>query len=98
MKRLIQRGLSISLLQSQRIKVLADRQGVAQSDVVRQLIDIALPFAESGQGIDYARLITLIEFSSLALDTLIHRLSPTDADRLLERAIANARTYHASQG
>jgi hypothetical protein len=98
MKRRVQRGLSVSPDQNQRIKALAVRQQISEAAVVRKLIDAALPFAETGQAIDHGRLITLLEFASLALDTLIHRLSPADAEPLLERAIANARTYHAPQG
>ncbi|KUR75320.1 hypothetical protein [Novosphingobium sp. Fuku2-ISO-50] len=98
MKRRVQRGLSVSPEQNQRIKALSERHQISEAAVVRQLIDAALPFAESGQAIDHARLVTLIEYASLALDTLVHRLSPADAEPLLERAIANARTYHAPQG
>jgi hypothetical protein len=98
MKRRVQRGLSVSPEQNLRIKALSQRQQISEAAVVRKLIDAALPFAESGHAIDHARLITLIEFTSLALDTLINRLSPADAEPLLQRAIANARTYHAPQG
>jgi hypothetical protein len=96
MARLVQCGLSISPSQLQRIKALAEQQGTRQADVVRRLIDIALPFAEGAQGIDYGRLITILEFTSLALDTLVQHLAPQEADRLLDLAIAHGRKYHAA--
>jgi hypothetical protein len=96
MARLIQTGLSISSAQHRRIKALAERQGVTGADVVRHLIDIALPFAEGAHGLDYARLLTILEFASLALDTLIHKHAPEDSDRLLDLAVEHAKKYHAA--
>ena len=96
MSRLVQCGLSISPSQYQRIKSLAQRQHKRQADVVRGLIDIALPLAERGHSIDYARLITIFEFTSLALDTLVQRAAPEEADRLLDDAISHAKKYHAA--
>jgi len=96
MARLVQTGLSISSPQYQRIKVLAEQQGVTVADVVRHLIDVALPFAEGRHGLDYARLLTILEFTSLALDTLIHKHAPDDSDRLLDLAVDHARKYHAA--
>ncbi len=98
MSRLIQRNIYLTPAQHQRIEALAAKEGLPQADLIRKLIDIALPFAETGEGVNFGRLVTLVEFSSLALDTLIHRLSPADADPLLERAIQFARQYHAPQG
>ena len=96
MARYIQTGLSVTHAQHERIKALANARGITQTDIVRHLIDIALPFAESGHGLDYARLLTILEFASLALDTLIQRHAPDDADRLLDLAVAHARKYHAA--
>lgn len=98
MPRLIQRNIYLTPPQQQRIEALAVKQGLAQADLIRKLIDIALPFAETGEGVDFGRLVTLIEFTSLALDVLIHRVSPADADPLLERALQYARQYHAPKG
>jgi len=68
MTRLVQTGLSLSPIQKDRIKALAERRGVANADIARQLIDIALPLAESGQGINIARLVIILEFASLAIE------------------------------
>jgi hypothetical protein len=55
-----------------------------------------LPFAERGHGLDFARLITMLEFNTLALDTLVQRAAPEEADRLLDLAIEHAKKYHAA--
>ena len=96
MARFIQTGLSVTHAQNERIKVLAERRGITQTDLVRHLIDIALPFAEGGHGLDYARLLTILEFTSLALDTLIQKQAPEEADRLLDLAVEHAKKYHAA--
>jgi hypothetical protein len=96
MARFIQTGLSVTHAQNERIKVLAERRGITQTDLVRHLIDIALPFAEGGHGLDYARLLTILEFTSLALDTLIQKHAPEEADRLLDLAVEHAKKYHAA--
>jgi hypothetical protein len=96
MVRYIQTGLSLRPAQHERIKALAERRGLTYADMIRHLLDIAVPFAEGGHGLDYARLLTILEFTSLALDTLVQKLSPEDADRLLDLAVNHARTYHAA--
>lgn len=96
MARFIQTGLSVTHAQNERIKALAERRGITQTDLVRHLIDIALPFAEGGHGLDYARLLTILEFTSLALDTLIQKHVPEEADRLLDLAVEHAKKYHAA--
>jgi hypothetical protein len=96
MARFIQTGLSVTPIQFDRIKALAERRGLPPTDVVRQLIDVALPFAEHGHGIDFGRLLTILEFTSLALDTLVTKLAPEDSDRLLDLAVEHAKTYHAA--
>jgi len=96
MARFIQTGLSVTYAQNERIKVLAERRGITQTDLVRHLIDIALPFADGGHGLDYARLLTILEFTSLALDTLIQKHAPEEADRLLDLAVEHAKKYHAA--
>lgn len=96
MTRLVQTGLSLSPIQKDRIKALAERRGVTHADIARQLIDIALPLAESSQGINIARLVIILEFASLALDKLMQRHVPEEADRLLDLAIEHARKYHAA--
>jgi hypothetical protein len=40
--------------------------------------------------------VAIIEFSSLALDTLVQKAAPEDADRLLDLAIEHAKKYHAA--
>jgi hypothetical protein len=54
------------------------------------MIDFALPLFELGQKVDFARLITMLEFNTLALDTLVQRAAPEEADRLLDLAIEHA--------
>lgn len=96
MARLVQCGLSISQSQYQRIQALAEQQGKPQAFIVRSLIDIALPFAENGHRLDFARLLTILEYSSLALDTLVARLAPEDSDRLLDLAVEHLNKFHAA--
>jgi hypothetical protein len=55
-----------------------------------------LPLFELGQKIDFARLITMLEFNTLALDTLVQKAAPEEADRLLDLAIEHAQTYHGA--
>ena len=98
MERLVQCGLSISPSQYQRIKALAKQQRKPQAFVVRGLIDIALPFAENGHRINFARILTILEFTSLALDTVIAKLAPEDSDRLLDLAVDHLKKFHASEG
>ena len=98
MSRLVQCGLSISQSQYQRIKALAQQQSKPQAYIVRGLIDIALPFAENGHRLNFARLLTILEFSSLAPDTLIAKLAPEDSDRLLDLAVEHLKKFHASEG
>ena len=69
----IQIGVSMTTRQAERIQALADKQGTSISETIRNLLNIALPFAEGGHGLDFARLLTILEFSSLALDTLVQR-------------------------
>jgi hypothetical protein len=42
------------------------------------MIDFALPLFELGQKVDFARLITMLEFNTLALDTLVQRAAPEE--------------------
>lgn len=92
----IQNGVSLTTRQAERIQALAEKQGTSISETIRNLVNIALPFAERGHGLDFARLVTILEFSSLALDTLVQKAAPEDADRLLDLAIEHAKKYHAA--
>lgn len=92
----IQNGVSLTTRQAERIQALAEKQGTSFSETIRNLINIALPFAERGSGVDFARLVAIIEFSSLALDALLQKAAPEDADRLLDLAIEHAKKYHAA--
>ncbi len=92
----IQNGVSLTTRQAERIQALAEQQGTSISETIRNLVNIALPFAERGHGLDFARLVTILEFSSLALDTLVQKAAPEDADRLLDLAIEHAKKYHAA--
>lgn len=96
MSRLVQCGLSITRTQNDRLQALAERDAMTRADVVRRLIDIALPFAEGGLGLDFARLVTILEFCSLTQDCLMQKVAPEEADRLLALAITNAKKYHAA--
>lgn len=89
-------GVSMTARQAERLQALAEKQGTSISETTRNLINIALPFAERGHGIDFVRLITMIEFNTLVLDALLQKSSPEDADRLLELAIEYAKKYHAA--
>lgn len=92
----IQNGVSLTTRQAERIQALAEKQGTSISETIRNLVNIALPFAERGHGLDFARLVTILEFSSLALDTLVQKAAPEDADRLLDLAIEHTKKYHAA--
>ncbi|NBC37256.1 hypothetical protein EOE18_10745 [Novosphingobium umbonatum] len=96
MTKLIQCGLSVSPPQYERIKRLAQQHGRRQSECIRSMIDFALPLFELGQKVDFARLITMLEFNTLALDTLVQKAAPDEADRLLDLAIEHAQTYHGA--
>jgi len=97
MARLIQFGLSITRAQDDRLKAIAERDGSSRAEVARRLIEIALPFVDGGLGIDFARLVTILEFCSLAQDCIMQKVAPEEADRLLALAITNAKKYHAAQ-
>lgn len=96
MTKLIQCGLSVSPPQYERIKRLAQQHGRRQSECIRSMIDFALPLFELGQKVDFARLVTMLEFNTLALDTLVQKAVPEEADRLLDLAIEHAQTYHGA--
>jgi molecular chaperone DnaK (HSP70) len=89
-------GVSMTARQAERLQALAEKQGTSISETTRNLINIALPFAEHGHGIDFVRLITMIELNTLVLDTLLQKASPEDADRLLDLAIEYTKKYHAA--
>jgi hypothetical protein len=57
---------------------------------------LCLAAFELGQKIDFARLVTMLEFNTLALDTLVQRAAPEEADRLLDLAIEHAQKYHGA--
>jgi hypothetical protein len=84
--------------QAERIQALAEKQGTSFSETIRNLVNIALPFAERGYGLDFARLVTILEFSSLALDTLVQKAAPEEADRLLDLAIEHAKNTMPRDG
>jgi hypothetical protein len=48
--------------------------------------------------VDFARLITMLEFNTLALDTLVQRAAPEEADRLLDLAIEHAKNTMPRDG
>lgn len=89
-------GVSMTARQAERLQALAEKQGTSISETTRNLINIALPFAEHGNGIDFVRLITMIELNTLVLDTLLQKASPEDADRLLDLAIEYTKKYHGA--
>jgi hypothetical protein len=74
---------------------LAQQHGRRQSECIRSMIDFALPLFER-QKVDFARLITMLEFNTLALDTLVQKAAPEEADRLLDLAIEHAQKYHGA--
>lgn len=89
-------GVSMTARQAERLQALAEKQGTSISETTRNLINIALPFAERSHGIDFVRLITMIELNTLVLDTLLQKASPEDADRLLDLAIEYTKKYHGA--
>lgn len=94
----VQIGVSMTTSQAEHIRALAERQGTSISETIRNLLNIALPFAENGHRLNFARVLTILEFSSLALDTLIAKLAPEDSDRLLDLAVEHLKKFHAAQG
>jgi hypothetical protein len=96
MAQYIQTGISLTRSQDQQIRALAEKLGLTYAETVRCLVSAALPFVQDRHAINYGRLITIIEFASLALDAMAQKLSPEIADRLLDVAIDNARKYHAA--
>lgn len=93
---LVQCGLSVSRAVDDRLKAIAERDGSTRAEVARRLIDIALPFVEGGLGLDFARLVTILEFCSLTQDCIMQKVAPEEADRLLALALTNAKKYHAA--
>jgi len=55
-----------------------------------------LPFAENGHALNFGRIVTIVEFASVALDNLVQKMLPEASDHLLVEAAKNARKYHAS--
>ena len=94
----VQIGVSLNPLQVERLQALGEKQGTSFSETIRNVLNIALPFAENGHRLDFARILTIVEFTSLALDTLITVHAPEESDRLLDLAVENLRTFHASAG
>jgi hypothetical protein len=96
MTNFIHLGVTLSRPQVERIQALATRQGVSRAVVIRNLVDTALPFAEHGHGIDYIRLLSIFEYSILALDTLVKKLSPEQADHIIDLATSRVRQHHGA--
>lgn len=96
MAQYVQTGVSLTQSQDQRIRALADKLGITYSETIRNLVSTALPFAENGHSLNFGRIVTIVEFASVALDHLVQKMLPESSDLLLVEATKNARKYHAS--
>ncbi len=92
----VQTGVSLTRSQDQSIRALADKLGMTYSETIRNLVSTALPFAENGHSLNFGRIVTIVEFASVALDHLVQKMMPEASDHLLAEAIKNARQFHAS--
>lgn len=90
------RDVGVSLAQNHftRIDALASGLGMSRSAIIRQLIDVALPFVESGHGVNLTRLIAIIESTQAATDRLLTLADPEFAERLPALTIERLKAYH----
>ena len=90
------RAVGVSLAQDQfaRIDALASGLGMSRSAIIRQLIDVGLPFVEAGHGVNVTRLIAIIESTQAATDRLLTLADPEFAERLPALTIERLKAYH----
>lgn len=87
-------GVSLAATQFARIDALAASLGMSRSAVIRQLIDVGLPFVEAGHGVNVTRLIAIIESTQAATDRLLTLADPDFAERLPGITIERMKAYH----
>lgn len=87
-------GVALSDAQLLRIDALASAVGTSRSALVRQLLDVALPFVEAGHGVNLTRLIAIIESTQAATDRLLTLADPDFAERLPGLTIERLKAYH----
>ena len=96
MKKVTSIGVGFNPALLERVDALAQRQGFSRASVIRQLIEMALPLAERGQGIDIPRLILTAEFLNLGLQELLEKISPGQIEELVNEAMQRAREHHGA--
>jgi len=96
MAQYVQTGISLTRSQDQSVRALADKLGLTYSETIRHLVSTALPFAENGHALNFGRIVTIVEYASVALDHLVQKMLPEASAHLLAEAIKNARQFHAS--
>jgi len=89
-------GFSVPVPVFERVQALAERDGISPTAVIRQLVQLALPLAEMGHGIDITRLIVLAEKFDLQLDTLLAKLAPEEVKDLHVVAQRRAAKHHGA--
>lgn len=87
-------GVSLAVTQFERIDALATGLGISRSAIIRQLIDVGLPFVEAGHGVNVTRLIAIIESTQAATDRLLTLADPDFAERLPGITIERLKAYH----
>lgn len=87
-------GVALAEAQLRRVDAMATGLGTSRSAMIRQLLDVALPFVEAGHGVNVTRLIAIIESTQAATDRLLTLADPDFAERLPGITIERLKVYH----
>nr|WP_277350593.1 ribbon-helix-helix protein, CopG family [Novosphingobium olei] len=87
-------GVALAEAQLRRVDAMAQDLGTSRSAMIRQLLDVALPFVEAGHGVNLTRLIAIIESTQAATDRLLTLADPDFAERLPVLTIERLNAYH----
>lgn len=87
-------GVALAEAQLRRVDAMARDLGTSRSSMIRQLLDVALPFVEAGHGVNLTRLIAIIESTQAATDRLLTLADPDFAERLPGLTIERLKAYH----
>lgn len=83
---------------AQEIGELAESNGSSMSSIIRDAIDLALPYLEAGVRPNHARHSLVLEYNQIVLELLADKYFPGDGEKIIDAAKQRLRDFHIRAG
>ncbi|GGC43386.1 hypothetical protein GCM10011371_33540 [Novosphingobium marinum] len=88
-------GVKLTNVLLDEVDSLAASKGTSRSEIIRTALAIGLPQLKAGVSPDIGRILTIFEYTQLALSLIVDRQYPEDGDEIFDMAVRNVEAFHS---